>query len=525
MKSRIAPLLLTLVAIPIAGCGGGGGGGGAGSDADPAKLVPASAAVYFEATIRPEGDQRDDVNAAAKKLLKTEDPGKKAIELFDKTAKENGISWEKDFEPWLGQRVGVFATTFSDGGTWALVASNTNEDKAKKTLDKFVRNNDSDKGAAKVSKRTYKGVEYQFDSADKDAGGIVDGYVVAGTEAGFKLAVDTSKGGKALTTNRDYTSGREAVGSDDALFHVWADPQTLLDAIGDQPQMQQAIPLLRQAFAQAGSSVAASLHASADALTFDGAAVGAKAPTNTPAKSGSETVAELPGDAWLALGIGGFGEAARMGLSQIEQISDLGGMDIGGVMSQLESRTGLNIERDLLSWMEDAGFYARGRSLADLGVVFTITSSDAEKSVIAVAKLARLLRTFGAEVTRTEIDGYDNAIEIRLPGLPVAGVVAGSGERLSIGLNREAVADVAAPRTKLGDEPSYAAAGKVLGSGIKPALIVDFPTVVQLLEGLGLGDNPQFKDAKPYLDAIGVIAAGATRSGDVSKARLAVQLK
>lgn len=524
MKSRLAPLLLTLVAIPIAGCGGGGGGG-AGSDADPAKLVPASAAVYVEATIRPEGDLRDGVNAAAKKLLRNDDPGKKAIELFDKAGKENGISWKKDFEPWLGQRLGVFATTFSGGGTWAIVAANTDEDAAKKTLDKFVRNNDSEKGAAKVSKRTYKGVEYQFDSSDQDAGGIVDGYVVAGTEAGFKLAVDTSKGGKALTTNRDYTAGRGAVEADDALVHAWADPQTLLDAIGEQPQMQQAEPLLRQLFAQAGSSVAASLHASADALTFDGAAVGAKAPTNTPAKSGSETLAELPGDAWLAIGIGGFGEAARMGLSQIEQISDLGGMDLGGMMRQLESASGLNIERDLLSWMGDAGFYARGRSLADLGVVFTVTSTDPEKSVIAVAKLARVLRDFGAEVTRTEIDGYDNAIEIRLPGVPVAGIVAGSGERLSIGLNREAVADVAAPKTKLGDEPSYSAAGKVLGSGIKPALIVDFPTVIQLLEGLGLGEQESYKQAKPYLDAIGVIAAGAARAGDIVRARLAVQLK
>src|SRR3954462_3096645 len=136
MKSRLFALVAVL-AVPLAGCGSSSGGG-AGSDADPAKLVPTTAPLYLEATVRPEGDKRDDAEAAAKKLLKTDDPSAKAQQLFDQAFKDQGISWN-DVDPWLGQRIGIFFTSFADKAEGAFIFSSTDNDKAQETLAKLLR--------------------------------------------------------------------------------------------------------------------------------------------------------------------------------------------------------------------------------------------------------------------------------------------------------------------------------------------------------------------------------------------------
>jgi hypothetical protein len=45
------------------------------SGPDPASVTPADALVYAEAVLRPEGEQREDVETALGTLLRTDDPG------------------------------------------------------------------------------------------------------------------------------------------------------------------------------------------------------------------------------------------------------------------------------------------------------------------------------------------------------------------------------------------------------------------------------------------------------------------
>ncbi|MBW3548893.1 MAG: hypothetical protein KY452_12285 [Actinobacteria bacterium] len=60
-RLRALPFLVAaLCAIFLAACGGSGD-----PDAKPATIVPAAAPLYFEVTVRPEGDVRDDAEAAA----------------------------------------------------------------------------------------------------------------------------------------------------------------------------------------------------------------------------------------------------------------------------------------------------------------------------------------------------------------------------------------------------------------------------------------------------------------------------
>ena len=108
LRTITLPCLL-LIALALAACGGGGGA----ADADPAKAVPAGTAIYFEGVVRPEGDQKDDVLDAAGKVLRTDDPEAKIRELLDKAFKDSenpDTSYEKDIEPWLGQKAGVWVS-------------------------------------------------------------------------------------------------------------------------------------------------------------------------------------------------------------------------------------------------------------------------------------------------------------------------------------------------------------------------------------------------------------------------------
>src|SRR3954454_14814817 len=97
------------VVLTFAGCAGGSSSGG---DADPAKALPSSAVFYLEGVIRPDGDQRDKVEALLGKVMRTDDPGKKITDLIDKGLAEEsaGTTWKKDIEPWLGERFGLTAT-------------------------------------------------------------------------------------------------------------------------------------------------------------------------------------------------------------------------------------------------------------------------------------------------------------------------------------------------------------------------------------------------------------------------------
>src|SRR5215212_9287769 len=101
----VLPALL-LIAVLLAACGGAGGA----SDADPAKAVPAGAAIYIEGVVRPEGDQRDDVLDAARKVLRIDDPEAKLRELIDQGLDESDSpdgSYDTDIAPWLGKKAAV----------------------------------------------------------------------------------------------------------------------------------------------------------------------------------------------------------------------------------------------------------------------------------------------------------------------------------------------------------------------------------------------------------------------------------
>lgn len=532
MSRRLTALLAAATLVPLAGCGDSGSPS-SGPGADPAKVVPADVPVYVEAVVRPDGSVGDGARDALKKLLRTDDPGAKITGLLDKKLAKDGLSWDK-IKEWLDKRVAVFVTGKASGATdWALVLAVTDAEKANADLQAAEKKNPT----GKIRTSEYKGVKLTLD----DDGGFAQfgDYVVGGKESAVKAAIDTFKGGRPLTDVADYNAARAAVKADDALGMAYLDPQGLVDLISNATQPatdsvvpnpfgnQQAIGLLRQIFAQIGRAAGVSLHASGDAIRIDGAGLGA---SGTGSTTSADNVAALPGDAWLALGFGDLGKSITKALGQLSQLSSAAGagssFDFGGMLKGIESKTGINLKRDFLSWMGDGALYARGHSLADIGVVLTIKSKNGAKSRRAVGLLARAIKRSGGQSRTATVEGYDTALQVRLSQrVPISVYVAANANRFSVGINPQALTDVLNPAKTFGDSPTYAAATKALGGDLHPVFVLDFPTVVNFLEGLGVGNNPGFAKVKPYLDALGTLSVGTARDGDVARFALALGLR
>src|SRR3954469_15908482 len=172
-RARLTATLVAAAAfaVPIAGCGGEASSSSAGATTDPAAFLPAAAPVYVEAQVRPEGDLKANVTTVAGKILHTQDPGGKLVALIDKGLKDNGASYAKDVEPWLGQRLGLAVTGVKAAGgphgpdlDLAAAIAAKDDDAAKA----FVT---SRKG---VVEREYRDVKYQYKADDDLAAAVVD---------------------------------------------------------------------------------------------------------------------------------------------------------------------------------------------------------------------------------------------------------------------------------------------------------------------------------------------------------------
>jgi hypothetical protein len=484
--------------------------------------------------VRPDGDVKDGAEAALRKILGTDDPGAKLVALFDDSVKDDGVTYEQDVKPWLGQRIGGFFTSFGSGDGHDVVGTAivdvTDADKARESLTKAIRRNGDE--SAQVTKQSYKDVEIQVSQADDTALAFLDDYALIGSVAGVKQAIDVAKGGRPLTDVADFTKSRSTLDADGSLGFAYAQPQQLVDALAAMgsafggADSTQALALVRQLVAQAGRAVGIALQAGEDTVRVRTATLGAPAKAGASGAQAADALAGLPADAWRGIGFGDIGASLSRTLEQFDQLSAAGGgPSLSQALKLFGDQTGIDLRRDLLSWMGSGALYARGHSLTDLGAALTIESTDADRSRRAVGLIGQALARAGMDVSRTSVQGYDQAIAVRGAGLPVSLLIAANGERFSAGVNPQALRDVLSPAQTLGDSPQYAAAQKSLGEGLRPMLLVDTPTVVNLAETFGAGQADEWAQVKRYLDAFGPLAAGSARQGDTAEGALAVALR
>ena len=514
----VLPCLL-LIAVLLAACGGAGGA----ADADPAKAVPAGTAIYLEGVIRPEGDQRDDLMDAARKVLRTDDPEAKLHELIDKGLQDSdgpATSYDKDIAPWLGQKAAVWVAGVDRAkpGYVVLVAAKDTE-KAQATLDKSAK---AEKKA--VKERSYKSVDYQVDS-DGVAAGIVGDFLTVGTEPEFKRTV-AAEDGDSLADEKRFKSAIDDL-DDDRIGSFYVDLKPFIEqAVKSDPQASGQLEQIRSIFPiDKLEPMSGALLADGDRIAFDtimrGSGVKSLGAFGPFFGTGSTPlIAELPGDSWAAYGAPNVGPGLKSLFTRVA-----GAFGGAAATQQLQQQYGIDLERDVFGWIGDMGLFVRGSDKASLDGGLVIKATNAENMRNAFGKIVGLIQSQGGkEASPVKVKGAAAAFSLGPTGeLDKPVILARSDDRVVIGVGEAATADALAPASKLGDSELYWQAKDLLDD-VDPTLLLSMPDLVKAVDASGDTDA-DWQKAKPYIDAFSVIASGGKLDDDELQSRAVAGLK
>jgi hypothetical protein len=565
-----AILLAFAVITALAGCGSSSSPG---TSADPAGIVPAAAPLYASAVVRPSGTLKTNATTAAQTLTHQPNIYSRLAGVLQ-TPGSPPLDYGHDVAPWLGANAGIFIASLSStqsataqqllaqlltqvlqGGSstasaWpfgstgvqgAIVLDTSDAAKARSFLN-------TQAGHAGAHAAAYRGVAFQATSGGI-AFGIVDRFAVLGSTGGLHSVIDTSLGGPSLPHAANYSKLLSSA-PPGALAHLYAAGSAAGHG-GGSPQTNSLLGLLGGTRPLDVSLVPST---SSIALDVDSLASGAAAGDGgllASTSEGARALSELPGESWLAAGLGNAGGTfagdvkALQGLPSL--LSTLGGTSsaegsssgfnvkgvLEGILTPLSalSSSGAQSQRDFLSWMSSAGIFASGSTIVNLRAGIVLSSKNSSLSRAAVAKLGGLLSKTGGTVQPVSIPGTDAAISARVNGLPVEldianGRSAGGQTKFVIGLGAASVQDALQPSSTLSSAASTSAAASALGEGSQPSVTVDFPTLLSLLEGVGLSEDASISKVVPYLRSLTTLAGGGhSLGGGIERFRLVLGLQ
>lgn len=508
-RVRFLPILLACVAVPAAILAGCGGGGSSSVDVGPAAAVPASAPIYLDATVKPTGSAQSGANAAFSKILNTPDPGAKIISLFEDQSKADGhpINYQQDVAPWLGEKAGLFFTTLGEESKGAAVIETTNPSASLAFAQKV-----SGDTAADPAPQTYNGASYQADKSQPDTVfGTVGNFLVTGNLEGFKAAVDAD-GGDSLGDSSDF---KDSLGDlpDDRLGTVYTVPKTFIDALGSQFDAQSRTALEQSSGQNLDEPVAGALTATPNSFELE--ATGGSEGLDTPESS---LIGGVPGQSWLALGIGNLGDSVKRSLDQLKgQIPNF-----DSVQAQIEQTTGSSLDQ-LTGALGDAVVYVQGTTQPTLAGALVIQSKDPDLTGRLLNQLQGLLQ-LGGTIKPLQLSGGGTGFQLSDQSIPQPVEIAQQGDKLVIGYGAGSAEASLAPAQTLADSPAYTQAHDQISS-LGTDLFVDLQPIFALAESSGAKSDPSFQQAKPYLDALSYVVTGSGSSGDKADFKAVLGLK
>jgi hypothetical protein len=488
--------VLSTMALVAAGCGSEDEAASGASE-----LVPAGAVMYGEATLAPEGDQKEAINSILAKFPGGDQAGDKLKELIEKGLRESDapISFKDDIEPWLGDEAAFFASSIGpDNEPQAAVGliATDDEDKALETLEKSAEGD--------LTRKSYKDVEYLMDESD-EAGAVLDGFLVLGTEAGVKAVIDTSEGGKKLSDDDAYKTALEDATEDRLGLFYLNSPQFLKSAQGTAGLPESFEKYFKEPFV-------ATVDADNDGVIFEGKVPAETAQTFGFVGQGSDLLTELPGDSWVAMAQTDFGKLIDFYVDAFAPLA--GGRD--AIAQQLEAATGLDLQRDVIDWMGDFGIFVRGTSIAELDGALIIETKDEQASGRMIDAVARLARQQGAEagLSVRPLSGGGEGYTISSRSIPKPIQFFQQDGRVVVAYGDAAAKDAIDPSETLGDNPDFAATRESLGGDYEVSFFVLMQPIFDLVDSTGAASDADWQDAKPYLEPLSALVAGTSGEGD-----------
>jgi hypothetical protein len=500
MRTRFVALAIALV-VTGAGCGGSNCSGD-----EPSSIVPASAYLYAEANLDPSGDQEDAARSVVSALPAVGAPARRLQEQFDAWAQDrygrHAANFQRDIEPWLGNRLAGFALLPAHGSDLGsvptgLIAATRDLEKARHWLYTVSRQ-------PAERERTYKGVRYlRMGGREPLASAIVNGFVLTADEPAVKAIVDRGRKSPLAERPRFARSVKDA---DKRLGLLWYDTRRLLDTLARRAgrgYLRSALPAIRRLIP--AEPLVLTVHAKNKTLVLDGEVPAGKGGVLTSLfDEGGALMDQLPRDALAVVGQPNFGDYLRKLLA----VSNAGHGGYAGLRRQLR-REGLDIERDLLGWMTDAAVFLRKDRDGGLGGALVVQSGDPNAVYDGTYRLGRFLFKSGANVRDARLPGSDLAFSLRDQGLRKPLYVAEAGKRMVIGYGADSTR-AALTSGGLGGQPRYEAARGHLGLDWGPAAYVD---VQRLLPVLKRGGASAYGVAGRFLAPLRYLIVGGRQDG------------
>jgi hypothetical protein len=519
VKARLVLItsLAALVALLAAGCGGGGEGGGG---SDPAGVAPAKVPVFVDLTVRPEGEAKQNIEALAKEIAGVDDLGGLIVSELEKSAVEDGepFDFEKEVQPWLGERAGVFFEEYSAGDSerFGIAIQTTDEDATREFVERQTKQED---GQAQSS--SYNGVDFTVTDDEEQAVGVLDGLLlIAEDESVFKEMVDASEG-EPLADAQTFTDATSDLPADSAA-NVFVDIGALLAESGDEID-----PSARKFFETAGiapeeATAVASVVPGSDNVEVD--LTSDVSQENVPQADASNMLESLPATSVAAVAAGDFGESLGKAIDKLDEEGIEGEVPPHQLKKGL-AQSGFDLE-EITQAIGDLGIFVTGNSESTLGGAAVIETDGSSEISNAIASIGLLLRSSGTPGV-TALSGKLKGFSIRDAELgPQPLVVGTADERIVIGYGlRSAAAALQGSGKTLADSDAFGEAKSSLG-GTAISGFVDGPSAVRLVEALMPADEAEELDqVKPYLQKISYLAIGGESSGDLAKAKLILGVK
>jgi Protein of unknown function (DUF3352) len=507
--AAVAAVLAVAGATWLGACGGDDEEEAAGAPAT-ASVTPADAPLFGNAVVRPEGDQAEAADEALSKLLNTDDPGALITDQLGTLLNEEGadVSYSEDVEPWLGENGGFFLETFTAEPEGALIVEVADQAAAEETIDELAAASDSPS-----QDRSYSGVDYQ--ASGDDAVGFVEDFLVFGSEDGFRGAVDASQG-DSLAEDDDFLAALETA-PDDALANLYADAPAVLDRVVEAGDLDESTRATLEA--QIGPAAEGQALASVSAASEYIALETVTAAGDTPEPEESPLLREFPADSWFAFGIANYGEYL------VRSLGEAGGGAAGELLdSQLEAMLGVDLD-ELTGWVGDTAGYASGTSIFGLGGALAIETTDETASANALGAIGRRLAS-DPSVEVEPLGGDAPGFTLGLSDAPVQITVEQRDGRVVAGLGERSVEAVFEPGDPLGESEAFGAAVEALGDDYAAQFFLDFEPVLELFESTGAADDePDYLEAKPYLDHLDHVIVGQRRADESDVFRFVLGLR
>ncbi|MGE5408930.1 MAG: DUF3352 domain-containing protein [Syntrophothermus sp.] len=515
MHTRRVPIGLAVAALvafslALAGCGGG-------KSENLARLAPANSPIYVEGAIDPGGELGENVRKLAKTLAGVEDLGALIVEDLEGSAMSSGkpLDFEKEVEPWLGERAAVFLRSFEGGdfSGYGLLIEATDSTAAQEFIDERARPT-----SGELREASFEGVRFKVEPEGGEAIGVLDGAVLfTEDEATYKAAIEAS-GGESLAAQESFAGTMEAA-TEGSLVDVFVDVGGLLEQAGGELDPEARRLLDDAGIDPSEATAVASVVPGADQIQIDAST---KLGEAEPGDAGN-LLESLPGGSFAAFATSGFGEALREAIDSLDQRGVPGQLE-PGELKEAASAIGIDLDR-LAGSIKEAAVFGQGNTRRNLTGALVMTTSGSEATQL-VGQLGKLLRLSGAPGV-TFLSGEAKGFSIRSPELgskPL--VVAAKGGRIaiSLGLAASAQALTAEPGATLAEDPAFQEARKALGETPISGFL-DGPAVLTLVRGMISADErPGFEEARPYLEKVAFGALGTGTSGDRTTLKMIVGL-